>query len=377
MARQRVVVDPDIDPNGTEPDEGLTQAELDQAAAGDIAMLGDPQFTDYEWSIFRQRTRAEILANPGPAWEFWTKKVGPLDSTEMQIELGGGTFEFRGYFNNGDGNGKVIRRKPIITFAGPRKPSDPTPPPAPAATSQSVPAATDPALVAMLKLMDDRLDRLERQPAPQGTSLKDLAETMVMLDKLRQPSQVADTPDPLATAQGFMDAVRQGIELGQAREPLPADVERGTDWAKILDTAAPILERVFAGAAAARRVQAAPRPAPRAATDSHAEVVNDPPPAPAAEVVTPEMEVARARTMALIDALARAISTQVEPTDFAGTVADILTDDELGMMLSGPPEIVIGELTSMQARYPILGTDAAKAYIGAVLNELRSPTEEQ
>lgn len=353
---------------------GTDEPAPDDEAAGDVTMLSGDAFADYTWSIFRQRTRAE-QSDGGQPWEYWCRKTGPIDLEQLQSEVGGGTFELRGYRKLGTGSGRRgLKKRVTVTLRGDRQQSEspssptPTPPTAPTTTSSSDP------IVRLIERMDERMDRMQeavlmlaRGSSSQSTgSIRDIAEVMKVLNEIRQPA--ARDPD-LEVVKTLMGVFQQGISMGQQREPAP--IGDGPDWNGIVNTAAPIFNKVVDVFVESRKRQTIRRAVPPT-TPSRAEVVGDPEPA---ETVAPEPDMRQVRMMALMDALARAIERRLDPADFADTVADSLPADELAPFLTNPPELVVAEIARVGIRYPAIATDAGKAYIGAVLQALRSGGE--
>jgi Mg/Co/Ni transporter MgtE len=79
------------------------------------------------------------------------------------------------------------------------------------------------------------------------------------------------------------------------------------------------------------------------------------------------------RMTAAVDALSRAITGEMEPADFAGSLQDILSPEQLHL-LKALPEAQVTDvlLASAGGRYPVLLAESAKGYITAVLQELKS-----
>ncbi len=256
-ARATVVL-PEVreDPETAERDEyepagdEMTEIETDQAKLGGIAMFNDPAFQDYEWSVYRYRTKDEMAVDPhGAVREFVMKRIGPLEPADLQAQLGGGTFDLFGYLDKKDGNGKRLRFKPKITFAGRRLRYDDneskreTP-----ASPQPQPNGSDTLIATLLDRMDRRLERLEQQPAPPPPPppqpLKDLTSALVDLDQLRKGGESNHGPEPRELVSDYLETLKTGIEIGQKRDPLPAG-EQGTDWIKLIETSGIILDRLL------------------------------------------------------------------------------------------------------------------------------------
>jgi len=382
MARAPKLIDP-MDDGQIDPDEP-TDVEMEQAAAGDITLLGDPAFNDYHWSIWRQRTRAEIAGDPrAPLWEFITKAVGPIEATSMVPELGGGVFEFRGFVDVGDGRGKRMKRHPVIALAGPRKNFGiETPSPA-AITAPTNGNGTDPNLLRFLDRMELRLENLERNrsqviTSPPGPSIKELAETMVMLQAMTQKGQPAsDTSVAKQLFDTMMAATKTGIELGQGREPVPAEEVNTT--VKVMETIAPLASR-FLDVLAASRQRVATPPPPRTDPAPGPSAPPSPPEPSSAEVVGQDPEeippIATARMMVVIDTLAMGAENRDDVEEVADLVAELLPPSDLAGILSLPDQVVVSDIAHRSGgQYPILATDAGRNYVAAILAELRRPPE--
>ncbi len=351
---------PPQEPDGPDYDE-LTEIELSQLKLGDLGLLSNPEYRDWDWHIYRFRTRAEIAADPqGGTRELMGKRSGPIDLFEIQEQFGGGVFEFWGFFDKGEGEGKKLYKKPVIPIAGVRKRFDvpilQTPAPA-------QPISSDP-LIRLLERMDQRLERMDRPaPAPAQTSIKELAETLVLLNGLHRPAGAPRNPDR-EVVNGLMEMVKTGIEIGQGREPATPG-EGATDWGKVIEAAAPVVDRILARMTPVRRPPLRP---PGAAA-----------PAPAssssAEVVDPESEaVVNHRWPAAIESLANAIADGEDAQEFAITLEHILNKQEFGMLRAATLDQVMTEMQAAFGAFPILKTDQAQTYIQALLAEIKNPS---
>lgn len=367
MRVPKVVIDPDQD-SELEADEP-TEIEMEQAAAGDITLLGDPTFNDYHWSIWRQRSRAEIAGDPrAPAWEFITKAVGPIDATSMIAELGGGVFEFRGYVDVGDGRGKRMKRHPVIALAGPRKnfAIDPAATVTPATPTAGINGLTraERIMLRMIRGQEQRLQNVERAPAAPGMSLKDMVESLVMLDSVRQkgaaPSDTATAKELFTT---MMAATKTGIELGQSREPIAAEEENAT--VKVIEAVAPLATRFLDILGSARK----PRPGPAAPSGSPTAT---PPPSTAEVVDQPVLNAEAARWIAAIDRLE---SLMPAADEAAEEIAVILTESDLKDVLPFPNDSVIAQILARVPSGSVLATPDGRAYLALVLDELRKPDQ--
>jgi hypothetical protein len=347
-------------------DDELSDEELEQASVGSLFSIQGPQFEDVSWSINRYRTRQELVMDPtGQKWDWVLDTVGELNGSDLLPQIGGGTFKIFGYRINEKGGVKLAYNR-TVSLAGPRKnfaAVEPSPVQimAPALTPQND------LLIKLIEKIDQRLERLERAPAPPPppTSLKDMAETLVLLKSLDpkpEPTPPVQNPDrEIVTA--YMEILKQGIDLGRVREPIE---EGGTDWAKVLETAGPLVERILT-----------PRQRQRYAPPTGAAVPPQPPPAggnPPPTEEDPAEAAERARWMTLVDALNRAITTREPAEDFADRVEQIMLEDEVTLLrMSNPEEIVTQLAANAGARYPVLATPGAKEYVAQVLRELNTP----
>jgi len=357
------------------PEEAFYAAEFsakeaEQLAAGDIALLDDVSFSSYRWSIFRLRSPEDQARAPqGGEWEQVAIKHGPIDEEWARATLGGGIFQFRGYFDSGDGRGRTLKRKPTMTLAGPVKNfglaavTPPVPAVAPAAEGLS---RAERILLRHLRALEQRIGQIERPapaPAAPSSTLDELLKSLVALDTLRNrnPQPVQSDKDVL---EGFTQMLRQGIEIGQARDPAPPGEE--STWIRVAEMAMPLLERLVAVRAARRAPGARPAPPPSSAT-----VIEDrpsPEPTPPASDVDPSWKVA-ARS------LARAIAIDTQPDEWAWQLEGILSESDFGMLRLATTEQVIGNLCALAPEAKVLATDHAREYVEAVLAEIKRPPE--
>lgn len=353
------------EPEFVQPAEPASNPEPD---VGDVSELADQRYSDYSWSVWRQRTSEEIARNPkaGPR-SFVTRIVGPVDIMAFQAQHGGGIYEFWAYLDLGDGNGRRYRFKQTYPIDGPRKDgSAPAPAAAPAAAHSSGP---DPQLAAALGAINRMLERLDAraaQPAPpapavQAFPFKELVELTKMLNDRATPALAG------ASVTEMMSLVQQGIELGKSTQP---GTEPNT-VAIVLEKLAPSLERLASTLLTRRPSPPAMRRPPGGPVASTAHLVNEPePPAPPSDDET--------RMSAAVDALARAVIEQTPPDDFAFVLEHTLSREQVAMLRLGSTEQVMQQLTDAGAtvKYPILATEAAAPYLDSVLTELRTPATE-
>lgn len=355
------------------PAAELEAIELEDAEAGDLYDLADPQYSEWKWWVYRIKSRPEMAADPGGAQRVVvTKVMGPLDVIAVQEQYGGGVFEFWGFV----GAPQRLRRKIRLELHGDRKSlygspvvTTTTPAPAPAATPVAPSSASD----ARMDRLEKMLERVLERPvaaAPRGMTGDDVLRIMqVMRDA---------TPAPAPASTGMHELVevfKMGAEIRESVEPK----ERGT-LEIILEKLVPTLERVgtvLASRAGATPVRRAPAPPPGGPTPgavpSSAEVVTEPEP-------TAEEHESIARMVTLVGSLARAIAEGREPADFCDTVEDILTPAEL-LLLADPSTTTPTLLASMNAltqerHKAVLSTDAARVFVDAVLLELRATEDD-
>jgi hypothetical protein len=362
MAKRGDVIEPEIEQ--VVVDE-IEEAEAEQAAVGSLFSLQGPEFSDIEWSIHRYRNRQETALDPsGNKHEWVADVVGDLHGADLVAQVGGGTFRFLGYRTSPDGKYKRIVHNKLITLAGPRKNFAYEPPPA-----QIVAPAAQPqndALARLLEKINERLDRIERTPPPApppGPTLKDMAETMVLLKSLNpETPPVANADREIVNA--YVEVLKQGIALGQVREPVE---EGGTDWAKVLETASPLVERIFTR----RRPQGPPTGSRPVSAAQPAQPGDGTPQSVPTEEQGDPAE--RARWLVLIDSLARALTQREDPADFADRVESILQEDEVTLLRMSKAEEIMAQLAAHAGeRYPVLATPGAKDYVAQVLAELNS-----
>jgi hypothetical protein len=382
MARERKATLVVPDPNEADaPGDALTEEDIEQAQIGDLFSIQGSEFDNVSWSIFRFRTRPEIAADPQGQPEEWVAdRTGQLHGTDLSESIGGGTFRFRGYRARADGNGVSLAYNRTIALAGPRK-NFAAPPPTPVVVAPTANGLSrgERIMLRMLRNQEQRLQLIERAAVSPvvGPSLKDMAETMVLLQSMSQRGQPAsDTSIAKELFGTMMAATKTGIELGQGREPLPPEEVNTT--VKVLEAVAPLASR-FLDILATRRTAPPPRrPAeataasppetPAAAAPSSAEVVVETP-----ETVQP---IIAARMMVVVDTLAMGATNQDEVEEIADLIAGVLPAGELEAILRLPDLVVLDDIAQKSSgQYPILATEAGRNYVAAVLSELRRVPE--
>lgn len=335
---------------------------------GDIGALADAAFNDWSWIVYRMATPDEMVRNRSKQARVWmTKAAGPLDLLEIQEQCGGGTFEFWGYY------GGHLRTRIRQEVAGPRKVFDvvtPSPAAATTAAPQPVtltggPSAFEDRITRMLEQQQQQLNALAASGKRDGLGIADI---FAIADRIAQRAQPAES---LGLAP-VIDAFKEGMALR-------AQVEGGPEKSTIevvTEKLAPVLERVLVHMATAAR----PAP-PRRPPGAPAPAAPGTPPASVAEVVDETPSPAATtdegyRWQAAIEALANAVAVGDDPVDFADTLSRILNAQELGMLRLGSPEDVTAVLRKRAGeRFEILHRDEAAAFVAAVLEELRNPSE--
>jgi hypothetical protein len=279
---------------------------------------------------------------------------------DIQNRFGGGRYEFWGF------HGGTLQKRKTIELEGPRKSYDPPPSTAPASAPLSpapLAPASDDRVVRLIEELTRRVDKLSADNEPQGVgiSVKDMIALMdLMASRNTQP------PGP-SVVKEMVDAVKMGIELGGEAQ---GGGKRG-NLEVILEKLSPVLEKVATAMVTQRpRVMMRPGVPPGAtAVEAPARVVNEPEPQ--------ELDMDQVRMMSAVDSLSRAITAGMDPADFASSLEDILSPEQIHLLKALPEEQVIGTiLAAAGGRYPVLLTEPAKAYMAAVLSELKSEPSE-
>lgn len=356
-----------VDPDDV--DAELAEAEdVEQGKVGNLFAIHGDEWAEVEWSIQRYRTRQEIGNDPaGLKTEWVADHYGEVNGQEMAHQLGGGTFRFMGYRKADDGRKRLIYNKPIA-IAGPRRDhSYVPPPPAPVPVITNGAPHSDPLLRDLLDRMDRRLERLEehgRVTPPQQTSLKDMAETMVLLNGLNG-HQREPNGEVVKQMLGF---VQQGVDLANSQG---GGSGGGTDWAKLAETVMPIARDFLDQVRETRRMREAAR---RGRPVSRAEVVDPAGGSPTPPTEPQPIDAAEIRALAVIDALSRAIVEGEQPEDFAVTLEALLPAPELFQLKAATStEMVMSALIAKAGdHYPVLKTPQAAQYVDRVLTEIRT-----
>lgn len=356
--------------------------------SGDVAALADATFNDWSWIIYRLRSADEMVRDRNTRQRVLvTKMNGPLDILQVQAVCGGGVFEIRGF------TGGRLRTRITQEIAGPHKdynaaamPAAPMLPPTDARVD-SGPSRSERLMLRALRHQGALLEQLATRaavpppapaPAPGGITL----ETVIALaDRLAQ----RQNPAPEATTLGHVvDAFKEGMHL--SRE-LGGGPEKSTTEILIEKAMGP-LERILGAMLTARPVMrrpgarppgvavppggAGPVPPPAAAEPSSATVIE---PETAGDS-DPDMDALRMRSA--VDALARAITDGREPEAFAESLEDLLSPQQIGLVRFTPDEQAIGVIVQAAGgKYPVLETDAGRAYLAAVLTAIKHPEADE
>jgi hypothetical protein len=391
-------------------EDGVARDEM-----GDLADLGDPTFAEWEWTIYRLRTPADLKSLGTRNPRVWIgKRVGPISLEEIRADYGGGWFEFWGKY--GGQLKKRMRReiegppRVVAAIASSRVPDE---------TNlgngnggQLVPmSSADRLLRALLREQresakrfeslvaaivqrqtDDRFEKLleavkERPPLEQAKP-PGIGEIIGAVGELRKMAGDGHPREqnPIEVAKMVLDGFHQGITLGQEREPIPAGAtEDPNPMGPVILKGLEILEQMMRRGGGMRPGapgapgQPAPRPpssatvveptAGPAATAEPVAAQSDAPPPP------PDDPARRWKTA--LEAVYRGMVTGRDPADLAGSLPDILNEAELEMMRGVPgqeptADDVLGFLGPLMGEYPDLGKTQGKVYLNSILAALRS-----
>lgn len=383
-----------------EPDDDDDDTAERQAAVGTLFALDSPDMEGVAWSIHRYRSREEIARDPNGKPEEWVADMeGPLKGSDIVMAIGGGTFHFYGHVPKASGGVKLAHNR-ILTLAGPRRdfslPVGNGAAPAPAAAvalAPAVPDTTQQLLREMIDIQrrnDDRFIALlttlatrepPAAPAPQPSRETKLTDVIAAVAQMKQMTG-GDGNGSMDVVKSVFDAFRQGLELGQEREPLPAN---GGDP----NPAGPWIERGLSLVEAMIRRSQMPQPRPRPpgapgaapGASPAAGAAPGPPPASEATVVDERPAVPHEHRWATaVETLYRGMLNGRMPDDIAASIADMLDDTEVAQLKGSPGEEptadqVLTYLAPLVAQYPQLTTEQGKVYVGSVLASLRTLDE--
>lgn len=375
MPRRNRTAVPELESPELPPGQTLTlppeqERELDPyEETGDIGALADASYEDWSWHVYRIGDGREVPRSQETGQRVWiTKLHGPIDMVDFQARFGGGLFEFWGYFD------KSLRKRVRQSVAGPRKVYDVTPASPPPAAPAALPAvAAVPGLDPLYRLIEDQNRRMDaliqvlRTPAPVAAPPAPAPAPLSIGDVFAVADGISQRRNPEGGAiKELMEVFKMGLELrGEAEKP-----ERSTTEV-LIESLAPALERIATAMVTARR--APPRRPPGAAVESTARIVTEPEPG-----AVPPPEPVNHRWATAVEAMANAIGRGEDPTEFALTLEAILNPQEVGMLRLGNAEQITAQLRSEAAgEFPVLATDAAAAFIAAVLAELKAPAVDE
>lgn len=361
--RRGTVIDPEL--------AAEQAAEHDQRAieraAGDLLAMATAD-NEWKWHVHRLKSADEQARNPrGKPRVYVTTIHGPVDLPDFHQRFGGGVYEFWG-FQNG-----TLEVKTIQELEG-----EPRPPQFPIATPMVSTAPTshrgrrlERILARMMRDQEQRFQLLvtqlqARPPEAPRDTIGELVKAMAGIHAISRSS----TPQPTGDAEflkASMDMFRQGLEVGQTREP--TTTPEGTDWVRVAELVVPAIGNVVSAIERKRAVQAArgrPGGAPPPPREpSEAEVVTDPPPAAA-----PPAGLSH-RWLTAIESLADAIAEGDDPADFASLLSSILSRQEYALLRMAKLEHVIERLEPAFDQLPVLNTPAARDFVAAMLESVK------
>jgi len=328
---------------------------------GDAGALADASFADWNWQVYRLRSPEEVSRDrKGSRREWMLRLEGPLDLGMIKRECGGGSFEVWGYY------GGRLRTRLRQDIGGPRRSFDaPEPAPRPSVQTyqaQPAPMREDSAVLRLLETQGRALEKIAERlahPQAQGAAPLGVADVLALADRLNN----RETPNPSGDVlKELVSAFRMGMDVKSDASP----PEKSTTEL-VLEKLGPVAEKIALAFVQQPR-RPGPRPVPPGA--SRAEVVE--PTAAPPEQAEPEPAGSH-RWPALIEALANAVASGVDPADFCTTVELLLPPQELGMLRLASPETILGQIReSAGTVYPILATEQAAAFVQAVLAELNA-----
>lgn len=334
---------------------------------GDLAVLTDARFADWQWNIFRMRSaeerRVENAKNPRILVD---KQTGPLDLMEIQRLHGGGLYEIWGRDPDG-----VLRFRYTQEIAGARKNYNAMPSHVngPAPSASGVNSATEQRIMQLLEQQQQLLAALVNRPEPRS-------DTKQVVELATTIAGMTNGKTQLSSSE-VLETLREGMRLqAQVSEgPKPSAAET------IVDKVLPVAERVLATMFRQRPPMRPARAATGAASvsGSSATVVPETPATPSPVTESQETDaVDNYRILAAVDACARAIATGVDAESFAASLEDILDPQEIALLRASSSSGVLDMLRQHAAgRFPILETEQAAVFVGRVLAELNATPDAQ
>lgn len=405
-----------------------------KADGGDLDDLDDPEYPELKWSIFRILTPEQMAARGQREPRVWVgSHIGPISLSDVQSRFGGGKFEFFGK------QGRLLRRKAMRFIEG-----DPIIVKTPLQTADvsrgtlvpvvgvngvengSPRVGTSDAIAqhqirrlkqrlrteraerereANARAESDREERLQQQLRESEERTTRLLESVNARLATPPPAAAPAPPPPLGImemlalikaakdigggggdattlAKMGLDFFRQGITIGEGRDPKTDDDAGGTPaWVEpaiqVLNTLLarggrpPMPSRPPGAAPAGAAPPPAGSPAPSATHPvSEAVVVTEP-----TQGATPEH-----RWHTAVESVYRGMLEGKDPGNIAASLEDMLNAAEYGMLRGGPEggpsaDQIITHLPIM-AQFPQLATEQGKVYLTAVLTAMRTEDDE-
>jgi len=356
------------DPLPEAEDNFLDESPSQERDLGDLAALAEAD-AGWRWQVHRLKSAEEMQRNPRSKPRVWVTTVhGAVDLKDFHDQHGGGAYEFWGSVNGG------LKTKIRIELDGEPKPRLFTPAPA---------APYTPAVNGSLEA-EKRIDRLERmlelliarpQAAAPATGLKETVEALAVMHSMIPQA----TPGPGADMKTIFELVDRGIEIGQGREPAQAGEDgQASTVLRLAEVVAPLATRFLDQMAAGRRrpmPNPGPAPPPPPPTGHPGAQHTPTEPVSRAEVVEPDeraRRVMQSRMIVLIDELAAGIREQQPVDEVADAVEVLVPPSDMAGILALPDAMVIQDIVNRASGgYPELDSDAGRAYMAAVLGELR------
>lgn len=387
MARRRAAPDDGlevVDPVEEFRSDDTDLASEDLTGIGDLADLNDPEFSDWEWTVYRLLTpELQKAVGTRDARSWCARKSGPINLEEIQAELGGGRFEFWGKLN-----GKLLKRfrrslegDPIIRGLK-RQESGPA-----VVQAMAVAPGGDRMMRRLLREMREDRARADRErmedrhrfetliatlgrpaPAPPaGPTIGEVVQAVAGIHALGGAGRAEPENGPLEVAKMVLDGFHQGVTLGQEREPIPAG------GASDPNSMAPVIEKGLE--ILSQLLKRAPAPNGRPQRPPSSATVVETPPAPKAES-------ADHRLRSAFELIYRGMLNGKDPGAIAETLEDVLNESELaGMRGTDDYQPTAADLVAYEPlapyfeKFPGLKNEQGSVYLNSVLAALREPAE--